>query len=131
MLATILTWNNRFEVSDHPLNATMIDQDYLKTLPPKNRSHCSLTETDQGLVVHIERMHKEGIPALPVTLRDLEVVRFISISCDYRWQNVVPGEKSWMTDQGVLSDKMGALVSPQTLGFSTDPELKLGRISRL
>ncbi|MDB0068612.1 hypothetical protein N9E90_04360, partial [Akkermansiaceae bacterium] len=119
LLATILTWNNRFEISDHPLNATVIDQDYLETLPPENRSHCSLTETDQGLVVHIERMHKEGIPALPVTLRDLEVVRFISISCDYRWQNVVPGEKSWMTAQGVLSDKMedGSSRQPSDFGL--------------
>ena len=118
-LATFLAWNHRFEVSDHPLNATVIDENFLKTIPAPRRTHCSIQETEEGPVTHLEREGEgeKGTPAIQIILHDLEDVQFIYISCDYRLKDVVPGEQSWMTAKGIFSDKMEDESSRQPSDF--------------
>ena len=106
VLLTALTWNHRFEVSDHPLNATLINEELLAKAPEERRRHCSIQKTPDGEILHVERKEGGGNPTISISLGDLEDVHFIYFECDYRWTNISEHDNSWMLAQGIVSDTL-------------------------
>ena len=138
VLASVLTWNHRFEVSDHLLNETAINEAFLESVPESKRRHCSFKETPEGFFLQIER--KEGVkgsPSITMTISDLEDVRFLYFQYDYRLRDVVAGKTRWMKARGILADTLanGSKVQPSDYalfeGVGTQDWTKVTRVREL
>lgn len=94
--ATLLLWKWQFEVIPDGL---MIESRITKPLTgwqPKEWNRYQVIERDGGLLLVLAREQAGGkTPGVSLNLGKLEGQRFLHVSCEQRWSDVLVGENSW------------------------------------
>ncbi|MGJ8697998.1 MAG: hypothetical protein ACSHYF_16890 [Verrucomicrobiaceae bacterium] len=109
LVATAVTWNHRFTPAPHPLNQLTFENPLLQQspLPAKNRP--LFIEENGETILRLQRPTVDDRPhAFSVRLDHLEDLRFIHISCDYRWEDVTLGRHDWEFARCVIMDRNAA-----------------------